>query len=199
LSIQLRKTTFAIKDSTTIILPQWFTTLEELMLCQQMMSHNVTTRWNSTYDMLEFTIKYREALESITGNQRMKLRQYELTEEDWNIATQLHDILKVHYYALLFNHRLSFPQQIFKDATLFFLCDTPNIAMVIPAMDHLDKHLTNAALNPKYPMSIKATIAIGKKTLNRYYDKTDHSEVFRIAIDIVSFIILFLSLTNFLS
>ena len=72
-------------------------------------------------------------------------------------------------------------RQIFKDATLLFLRDNPNIATVIPAMDHLDEHLANAALNVNYPTSIKAAIAIGKKTLNRYYDKTDHSEVFRIA------------------
>ena len=66
-------------------------------------------------------------------------------------------------------------------------------------MDHLDEHLTNATLNPKYPISIKAAIAIGKKTLNRYYDKTDHSEVFRIAMGMISFIILLMSLANFLS
>lgn len=90
-------------------------------------------------------------------------------------------------------------QQIFKDATLFFSRDTPNIATVIPAMDHLDEHLTNAALNTNYPMSIKAAIAVGKKTLNRYYDKTDHSEVFRIAMGMVFFIILLMSFANFLS
>jgi len=84
----------------TIILPQWFTTLEELMLHQQMMPHDIMT----TYNMLEFTIEYHEALESITGNQRMKLRQYELTEEDWEIATQHHSVLKVCYHFLLFNH-----------------------------------------------------------------------------------------------
>ena len=69
-------------------------------------------------------------------------------------------------------------RQIFKDATLFFSRDNPNIATVIPAMDHLDEHLANAALNVNYPTSIKAAIAIGKKTLNQYYNKTDHSEVF---------------------
>ena len=74
------------------------------MLNQWMMPRDVTTQWNSTYDMLEFAIEYCEALESITGNQRMKLRQYELTEEDWEITTQLCDILKVHYYALSFNY-----------------------------------------------------------------------------------------------
>ena len=48
-------------------------------------------------------------------------------------------------------------------------------------MDHLDSHLLNAASNPKYSIAMKAALSIGKKTLNRYYDKTDHSEVFRIA------------------
>jgi hypothetical protein len=45
--------------------------------------------------MLVFALSYREALDSITGNQKMKLRQYELTEEDWQIASKLRDVLKV--------------------------------------------------------------------------------------------------------
>ena len=57
----------------------------------------------------------------------------------------------------------------------------PSIATVIPAMDHIDEHLTTAALSDNYCLAIKAAVAIGKKTLNRYYDKTDHLEVFRIA------------------
>jgi hypothetical protein len=48
-------------------------------------------------------------------------------------------------------------------------------------MDHIDKHLATAAIDNDYPLAIKAALVIGKKTLNRYYDKTDHSEVFRIA------------------
>jgi hypothetical protein len=60
-----------------------------------MMPRDVRTRWNSTYDMLVFALSYREALDSITGNQKMKLRQYELTEEDWQIASKLRDVLKV--------------------------------------------------------------------------------------------------------
>jgi hypothetical protein len=66
------------------------------------MPRDVSTRWNSTYDMLEFAVEYREALDSITGNQRMKLRQYELSEEDWEIATKLRDVLKVGFSFLFF-------------------------------------------------------------------------------------------------
>jgi hypothetical protein len=62
---------------------------------------------------------------------------------------------------------------------LFFLHGgTPNIASVIPAMDHLDEHLALAVINHKYDPAIRAAIAIGKKTLNWYYDQMDHSELY---------------------
>ena len=71
--------------------------------------------------------------------------------------------------------------QIFKHGTLFFSRDTPNISTVIPAMDHIDEYLATASQNVKYSEAIRAALALGKRTLNRYYDKTDHSEVYRIA------------------
>ena len=51
-------------------------------------------------------------------------------------------------------------------------------------MDHIDEHLATAAIDNDYPLAIKAALATAKKTLNRYYDKTDHSEMFRIAMGI---------------
>jgi hypothetical protein len=47
------------------------------------------------FDMLNFAIEYQDALDAITGDRDMKLRQYELSEEDWKVATQLRDVLKV--------------------------------------------------------------------------------------------------------
>jgi len=70
---------------------------------------------------------------------------------------------------------------IFKHGTLFFSRDTPNISTVIPAMDHIDEYLATASQNPKYSEAIRAALALGKQTLNHYYDKTDPSEVYRIA------------------
>ena len=38
-----------------------------------MMPRDVSTRWNSTFDMLDFALTYRRALESLTGTLGMGL------------------------------------------------------------------------------------------------------------------------------
>ena len=57
-----------------------------------------------------------------------------------------------------------------------------NIASIISAIDHLNKHLALIVTSPKYGRVIKAAIALRKKTLNRYYDSMDPSETYQIAI-----------------
>lgn len=62
-------------------------------------------------------------------------------------------------------------------------------------MDHIDSVLVNAIVTGtdqkkvKLLISIKAALSIGKRTLNRYYDKTDLSEVYRIAMGKYIFLI----------
>ena len=92
---QLCKVAFAIKNSTTIVLPQWFTILQDLKLAERMMPRDVKTQWNSTFDMLDFAVEHIPAIDMITGDHDMKLRQYELSEDDRAIASQLRDVLKV--------------------------------------------------------------------------------------------------------
>lgn len=59
------------------------------------MPRDVTTRWNSTYDMLKFALEFRTALDTIAGERDMKLRKYELNDAEWVIARQLGDLLEV--------------------------------------------------------------------------------------------------------
>ncbi|KAF9536556.1 hypothetical protein CPC08DRAFT_611104, partial [Agrocybe pediades] len=115
--------------------------------------------------MLNFALVYRPALDAITGERDMKMRQYEIFEDEWGILEQLRDLLK-----------------LFKDATLYFSRATPSLAMVIPAMDHIDQHLATHAVNyDDNSIAIRAAASLGKATLNKYYNATDHSEVYRIA------------------
>ena len=82
-------------------------------------------------------------------------------------------------------HWLTFPE-IFKDATLFFSTESACVATIIPAMDHIDSVLASTIVDGvddnqmKLHPSITASLTIGKRTLNWYYNKTDHSEIFRI-------------------
>ncbi len=80
---------------TTLLLPRWYEILDEIDHHARIMLRDVTTRWNSTYDMLVFAIEYRRALDIITSECNMKLRSYELSPEEWDIATHLCDVLKV--------------------------------------------------------------------------------------------------------
>ena len=56
---------------------------------------DVMTWWNLTFDMLDFALQYQKAINSISGERELELRQFELSASEWKIAEQLRDILKV--------------------------------------------------------------------------------------------------------
>lgn len=47
-------------------------------------------------------------------------------------------------------------------------------------MDTIDEKLTSAIVNPQLDLSIRIALSLGKKTLERYYSKTDDTEAYRI-------------------
>ncbi|KAJ7616576.1 hypothetical protein FB45DRAFT_673918, partial [Roridomyces roridus] len=68
-----------------------------------------------------------------------------------------------------------------KDATLFFSRDRPSLADVIPVMDDIDSLFTGYERNKKFHRTVRASVTVAKRTLNRYYSLTDGAEVYRIA------------------
>ena len=92
---QLQTLANVIKNSSTIILPQWLAKLKDLGLKVRMMPRNVSTRWNSTFDMLNFALDYRVPIDEITSNCDLNLHKYELQDEEWVVAKNLCDTLKV--------------------------------------------------------------------------------------------------------
>ena len=131
--------------------------------------------------MLRFALQYRAAIDDTTGNKLSNLHRYELGDEDWVIVEQLCETLKVSRGYRIYSNNLFRMIQIFKDATLFFSHATPNLATVIPAMDYIDEVLTTQAQDFNLKPAIHAALSMAKKVLNAYYDKTDRSNIYRIA------------------
>jgi hypothetical protein len=53
-------------------------------------------RWNSSYDMLKFVLAYRVVIDNITADKRLKLRSYELDNDNWAVIEDLVSVLEVH-------------------------------------------------------------------------------------------------------
>jgi hypothetical protein len=62
---------------------------------ERVMPRDVTTRWNSTYDMLDFALDHKVPLSAMTSEASNKLRTYELSEEEWGYVEELREVLKV--------------------------------------------------------------------------------------------------------
>jgi hypothetical protein len=93
--LQIRKLAFALIHSSTILLPRWKATLAELGMKEKIMPRDVSTRWNSTYDMLAFAIDHKVAVNRMTADVENGLRAYEMDVKEWGYALELHAVLKV--------------------------------------------------------------------------------------------------------
>ncbi len=69
--------------------------MKELGLPEKLLPRDVRTRWNSTYDMADECLRYREAIDRMCADQKYKLRRYELLPAEWEIVRQLREVLKV--------------------------------------------------------------------------------------------------------
>jgi hypothetical protein len=56
---------------------------------------DVATRWNSTFDLLEYSLRHQKELDTVTQQRDLGLRKFELGDHEWELIEQLHDVLKV--------------------------------------------------------------------------------------------------------
>ncbi|KIM54106.1 hypothetical protein SCLCIDRAFT_61116, partial [Scleroderma citrinum Foug A] len=71
--VKLCKLAFRIIHSTTIVLPAWKEILRDLHLVFSCMPRGVMTRWNSTFDLLEYALKHRKAIDLVTQQRELGL------------------------------------------------------------------------------------------------------------------------------
>ncbi|THU95822.1 hypothetical protein K435DRAFT_557970, partial [Dendrothele bispora CBS 962.96] len=161
----LRKISFKTINSSTILLPQGYSVLEELKLTQTVIPRDVSTRWNSTCDMLDYCCNHKKAVRLYTQEDADNaLSVYALSKKEWKIAEQLRELLK--------------------DATLFFSRSTPSLATVIPLMDYINSEFDKMFIDTDLDPAIRAAVSLAKATINKYHNKT--SDVYQIAMGNVS-------------
>ncbi|KAF9001211.1 hypothetical protein BDZ89DRAFT_968689 [Hymenopellis radicata] len=126
--------------------------------------------------MLHFVLVHRELINDFTAVAANGLRKFELIEDEWEIVESICDVLEV-----------------LKEGTLLFSKNEPRLADVIPVMDVDDDVFSTMRVEKPDPKdatrtiektlstSIQASMALGRRTLNKYYRATDDSEVYRIA------------------
>jgi hypothetical protein len=78
------------------------------------MPRDVRTRWNSTFDMLDFALLYRVAINAITDKARLGLVNLALDDDEWELLRQLRDVLKVSLasYVELMTHPVTLTHSI---------------------------------------------------------------------------------------
>jgi hypothetical protein len=52
----------------TTLLPAWYKVLSAHELPHHIMPQDVSTCWNSTFDMLDFALQYHVAIDAMTAN-----------------------------------------------------------------------------------------------------------------------------------
>ncbi|KAJ7355243.1 hypothetical protein DFH08DRAFT_690205, partial [Mycena albidolilacea] len=163
-SSQLCKLLFGLINSTVIGLPAWCRACTKHRLRVQYIPRDIPTHWNSTYDMIVFAVRYKAAINEITGDRDVAYRIYDLSNNDWVIIEDI----------------------VFKRATLLFSSDEKStIAHVITTMDKIDDILTNTIVSSSvcHPIhnSVRKALNLAKTTLNKYYSRMDTSKVYCIA------------------
>ncbi|KAJ3826914.1 hypothetical protein F5880DRAFT_1475460, partial [Lentinula raphanica] len=157
-----RKIAYKIINSPTLLLSKWREQLSSTDFADRTLLRDVSTRWNSTHDMLVSFLEMKEHVNAFIDHSSYKLSEYTITDEEWEVIGGLVSALT--------------------EATLFFSADGANISSIIPAMDAIDEALASGILdNETLSQPIRHALAIGKKTLNKYYSLTDDSDLYRIA------------------
>ncbi|KAF8999054.1 hypothetical protein BDZ89DRAFT_892493, partial [Hymenopellis radicata] len=164
---------YKIINSTTILLPAWKEFLKSRGRDVLIIPRDVRTRWNSTFDMLSFVLKYRTEVTDFTAVAANGLRKFELDDDEWETLDSICEILE--------------------QGTLLFSKEAALLSQVIPAMDIIEDVFTTMTIEKPDPNdakrtitktlspALKASMALGHATLNKYYRLTDDSEVYRIA------------------
>lgn len=151
----------------------------------------VKTRWNTVTEVLDRALKMRNVLgglcDTVEFNKRdgVRLRRYILSDSEWVIVNELHQLLMVRTFILPRRTRTNVHFMFWQP----FLYATQKISTsghalvheVIPYFDLLTEHVERFKHNTQLSDAVRAGAQRGRAILDKYYSLTDDSIVYRIA------------------
>ncbi len=67
----------------------------EIADSQRALARRVPTRWNSDFDCLDAHVFFKDTVQAMTGVRTNKLTAYHLDDEQWELADEILEVLKV--------------------------------------------------------------------------------------------------------
>ncbi|KAJ7366197.1 hypothetical protein DFH08DRAFT_678380, partial [Mycena albidolilacea] len=165
----IRKLAFGIIHSTTKGLPAWCKACKRHGMRVRLIPRDVRTRWNSVYDMLSVALMYKDIINDFTSDRDLGYGKYNLSNAQWTLVEDMLHVLK--------------------DATLYFSNEKHcTITQVLTTLDKIDNLITATVITssvqpgstPKFALhhSIKSALKLAKSTLNKYYSRTNKSNIY---------------------
>ncbi|GBC19616.2 zinc finger BED domain-containing protein RICESLEEPER 2-like [Rhizophagus irregularis DAOM 181602=DAOM 197198] len=125
---------------------------------------DVKTRWNSTHNLLERALKMREALDAIARSDK-ELQNFELSDDEWNRIDEVVSVL------MIFIHTTN----------VMSSAKYPMLSSVVPLYNYLIDELEDYCESHDSSSDIVIATKAGIEKLERYYAKTDDTNMYTVA------------------
>ncbi|RPD53479.1 hypothetical protein L226DRAFT_466841, partial [Lentinus tigrinus ALCF2SS1-7] len=132
---------------------------------------SVKTRWNTVTHVLERALEMQDVLDTLCNmaqfNRRTgaRLRRFNLSEDEWKLVDELYRLLDPFSFAT---------NQISSSSRAL-------VHEVIPYMDLLTEHVDRFAADDSLAPSVRAAAKRGRVILDKYYQLTDETFIYRVA------------------
>ncbi|KAF8800450.1 hypothetical protein BYT27DRAFT_7055828, partial [Phlegmacium glaucopus] len=149
----------------------------ELTTAKCALDRRVPTRWNSDFDCLAAHLHFKNVVETITGVSGNKLQPYRLSEEQWQLADDVHELFKD--LTLLFS-QAEVPLIVDALPMLFYLQESLQ-AVVEDQVQNTEDDVSDISSSGETPAVIRIAAHAGVLLINKYMDLTWDCEIYVIA------------------
>ncbi len=155
-------------------------------LNSEVLIRSVKTRWNTGTEVLGHTLEMRAVLTDLCDMVQFKkahgvrLRQFVLSDEEWVVLQQLHDLLDVCRLFFVLDNRTDDSQPFLFATKEISTSGQALVHQVIAYIDVLTRHVDSFKANDTLHPAVRAAAQRGRVILDKYYSLTDDSIVYHV-------------------